>query len=247
MPPITLAQDKLKLFGDKWTERGGSLSRSKPQSSNELGWLFDAAVATALSTMLGGIPVKTAQRLRIEPAEPNSVETGEVFVVGGVRPQHFDVCYRPDGVRIAYDSKTLNDAKSVAKNYQNMVNDLAAEAMNIHSRFPTGVVGFIVGVPTPCLVQPQRSAMIGTLERISGRADADQPGQTAEAIALVVWDPDTGTIEPSIPDAGSPLRIEAFAPAVERAYVARFKGLPPHAEITAEAVETEDYEAPGEL
>jgi hypothetical protein len=247
MPPVVLPAEELKKFGDKWTELGGRLSRSRPQSSNELGWLMDGAVASSIAIMVGGVPVKAAQRLRIEPAEPNCVETGEVFVIGGVRPQHFDVCYRPDGIRIAYDSKTLNDTKSVAKNYQNMINDLATEATNVHSRFPLGVVGFIVGVPTPCLVQPQRNAMIGTLERISGRELTDSPDHIAEAASLVVWDPATGEVEPSIPDPGSPLRIERFAETLERAYVARYKGLPPHAEIGEEAVEAEEeaetYEA----
>jgi hypothetical protein len=185
--------------------------------------------------------------LKVEPTEPNCVETGEVFVIGGVRPQHFDVCYRPDGVRIAYDSKTLNDTKSVAKNYQNMVNDLATEATNVHTRFPLGVVGFIVAVPTPCLVQPQRSAMIGTLERISGRALVDMPNHIAEAVALVVWDPATGGVDPEVPSPDSPLRVEKFANTIESAYVARYKGLPPHADVGEGAVEaekeTEAYEA----
>ncbi len=247
MPAIALPPEQLKPFGDRWTERNGSLSRSKPESSSELGWVFDKAVATALGAMLGGIPIVAAQRLRVEPTSPNCVETGEVFVIGGVRPQHFDVCYRPDGVRIAYDSKTLNDTKSVAKNYQNMVNDLATEATNVHTRFPLGVVAFIVGVPTPCLVQPQRNAMIGTLERIGGRQLVSEPAHIAEAISLVAWDPGSGEIEPGIPPAGSPLRIERFSELVERAYVARYKGLPPHAEVTEEAVEAEEeaesYEA----
>jgi hypothetical protein len=240
MPPIVLSEADLKPFGDKWIELGKRLSRSKPYSSNELGWLIDGVVARATATMLGGIDIKVAQRLKIEPADSNCVETGEVFVIGGVRPQHFDVCYRPDGVRIAYDSKTLNDTKSVAKNYQNMINDLATEATNVHTRFPLGVVGFIVGVPKPCLVQPQRNAMIGTLERISGRLLIDMPNHIAEAIALVVWDPYTGEIDQSIPDPESLLRIEKFSDALGGAYLARYKGLPPHAEVGEEAVEAEE-------
>jgi hypothetical protein len=61
---IVLAEDQLNLFGDKWIELGGRLSRSRPQSSNELGWLIDGAVAAAIAGMLGGVAVKGAQRLR---------------------------------------------------------------------------------------------------------------------------------------------------------------------------------------
>jgi len=46
------------------------------------------------------------------------------------------VGYRPDGLRFAFDSKTLNDKKSIGKNWQNMINDLATEATTVHSRFP---------------------------------------------------------------------------------------------------------------
>ena len=52
------------------------------------------------------------------------VEVGPVRVIGGVRPQNFDVGYRPDAIRFAFDSKSLNDRESIGKNWQNMINDL---------------------------------------------------------------------------------------------------------------------------
>jgi hypothetical protein len=51
-----------------------------------------------------------------------------------------------------------------------MINDLATESTNVHTRFPYAVVAFMVVVPAPCLVAPQREALIGTLERLSGRS-----------------------------------------------------------------------------
>jgi hypothetical protein len=50
----------LAPFGAQWTTNGGALSRSSPYSSNDLGGEVDQAVAAALSTMLGGIPVVKA-------------------------------------------------------------------------------------------------------------------------------------------------------------------------------------------
>lgn len=65
------------------------------------------------------------------------MEVGPTRVIGGIRPQNFDVAYRPDGVRFAYDSKTLNSRNSLGKNYQNMLNDLGTEAATVHIRFPS--------------------------------------------------------------------------------------------------------------
>jgi hypothetical protein len=229
MPPVTVAQTDLALFGATWLSRGGSLSRTPPQSSSQLGNLFDAAVGSALATMLGGIPVVKPLATALTAPVADCVEVGPVRVIGGVRPQNFDVGYRPDGARFAFDSKTLNDAASLKKNWQNMINDLATEATTVHSRFPHAVVAFMVIVPLPCLVEPQRSAIIETLERLARRSSVEDPDYMAEAISLVVWNPDDGSIEADVPRPVSPLRLKNFSTYVEAAYVSRYKGLPPHA------------------
>ena len=242
MPPIQFTPDDLKRFGDKWQENGGALSRSKPESSLEFGELIDARVGQAFAQMLGGVPIVKPNANHLIPAQRDCVEVGPVRIVGGVRPQNFDVGYRPDGVRFAYDSKTLNDRKSVAKNYQNMINDLATEATTVHTRFPFAIVAFVVMIPAPCLVEPQNSALTGTLERLAGRVGVDEPNQLAEAIALVVWDPQTGAVLPDRPSPDSTVRIERFSESIERVYRSRYKGLPPHAEVGKEAEEAFDEE-----
>lgn len=212
----------------KWNENK-SLSRSPPYSSIELGQLFDKAVANAVAKMLGDIPIHEADRNALTPPEPNCVETGHVRVIGGVRPQNFDVCYRPDGLRFAFDSKTLNDSKSIGKNWQNMINDISTEATTVHTRFPYAVVAFIIVYPKPCVAENQRKATIETLERLARRVNVQNSMHMAAAISLVLWNPDDGTIDPKIPDPQSPLRLETFSQHVETAYVNRYKGLPPHA------------------
>jgi len=229
MPPLVISQAELAKFGIAWTANGGSLSRTPPQSSGELGRVFDMAVGTALAVMLGGVPITTPNANALTPAHPDCVEVGPVRIIGGVRPQNFDVGYRPDGVRFAFDSKTLNDSKSVGKNWQNMINDLATEATTVHSRFPHAVVAFMVVVPEPCLPEPQRSAMIETLERLARRQKVEDSDYMAEAISLIVWNPSDGSIHPDVPAPSSPLRVERFSLQVETAYVSRYKGLPPHA------------------
>src|SRR5713101_2348019 len=170
MPSIAIDQADLLRFGNTWINNGERLSRTPPQSSGELGRLFDTAVGKALAIMLGGIPIVSPNSNSLTPPQPDCVEVGNIRVIGGIRPQNFDVGYRPDGVRFAFDSKTLNDRKSVGKNYQNMINDLATEAATVHTRFPYAVVAFLVVIPTPCLAAPQRLALTRSLEVLNRRA-----------------------------------------------------------------------------
>ncbi len=83
--------------------------------------------------------------------------------------------------------------------------------------------------PEPCLGEPQRSAMVETLERLARRQKVEDADYIAEAISLVVWNPADGSLSESIPAPASSLRIEKFPLQVETAYVTRYKGLPPHA------------------
>ncbi len=87
----------------------------------------------------------------------------------------------------------------------------------------------MVIIPTPCLVEPQRAAIVETLERLARRVSVEDPDYMAEAISLVLWSPDDGSIDPAVPPLGSSVRIERFSSYVEAAYVNRYKGLPPHA------------------
>jgi hypothetical protein len=216
-------------FGQQWLANGGNLKRTPPYSSGQLGRIFDQAVASALATMLGVKSINITGNSLL-PAQPDVVEVGPVRIIGGVRPQNFDVGYRPDGVRFVFDSKTLNDKKSIPKNWQNMVNDLATEATTVHSRFPYAIVAFMVICPSPALAGTQQKALIETLERLSNRIAVDDPVFRAEAIALIVWNPDDGTISTDVPLQSSLLRLEKFAKQIEATYSARYKGLPPHAD-----------------
>lgn len=228
MPPLTLPLDALVPFGAQWTALGGNLSRSQPYSSLQLGDVFDQAIGASLSVLLGGVPMVVPNADSLIPSNPDCVEVGTFRVIGAVRPQNFDVGYRPDGVRFAHDTKTLNSTNSVTKNWQNMINDLATEATNVHSRFPHAVVTFVCAIPSPCIGPATLAAMIETLERLQRRVNVEDSLYMAEAISFVLWDPATGIIDPNLPDPASPLRIERFHEKVEPAYVSRYKGLPPH-------------------
>lgn len=226
MPALNLPTQEFVTFGQTWLAG----QRFSKKDGMDFGGLIDAAVGEAVAVMLGSVPIVTPNANHLQPSQADCVEVGPVRIVGGVRPQNFDVAYRPDGARIVFDSKTLNDNDSVGKNWQNMINDLATEATTVHSRFPSAVVGFIVAIPAPCLAPgPRTNAIIGTLTRLGGRQLVDEPNHRAEAMSLISWDPSTGRIDPELPHSSSPLRIEKFSEDIQRAYHDRFQGLPPHA------------------
>ena len=228
MPAISIDERALAQFGQSWMSAGGRLSRTPPHSSANLGRLFEKAVASCLATMLGELPIVPQTGRHLIPPSDDCVEIGDVRVIGGVRPQNFDVVYRPDGVRFAFDAKTLNGLDSVRKNWQNMVNDLSTEATTVHSRFPYAIVGFLVAIPSESLKGTQRTAIVETLERLARRVGVSDAVYMAEIIALVLWDPHTGEIDHDFPKRESILRIEKFSEKVESIYVNRYKGLPPH-------------------
>ncbi len=235
MPPLNIATDDLKRWGQLWLgdsnpETGQSKNSrcfDRQQSVNFASFI-DIEFAKSLAAMLGGIPITRANGIALTPPVSDCVEVGSVRVIGGIRPQNFDAAYRPDGPRVVFDSKTLNDFKSVGKNWQNMVNDLATEAATVHTRFPYALVAFIVVVPKPTLGRKQESDIIRTLERLGSRKDVLDQAHLAEALSLIIWHPETGEIDPLVPSKDSNLRIEKFSHSLYPHYVNRYKGLPPH-------------------
>lgn len=235
MPPLRLSAEDFQRWGALWlgeanpeTGQAKAAASFDRQQSVNFASFIDEAFANALATMLGGLPVERARSDLLVPPVPDCVEIGAVRIIGGIRPQNFDVAYRPDGVRVAFDSKTLNDLKSVGKNWQNMVNDLATEAATVHTRFPYAVVVFMVVIPRPALGLKQETDLVRTLERLGSRRDVLDQLHLAEAIALVAWDPKTGELDAITPASSSNLRVEKLPGTLYQHYLSRYKGLPPH-------------------
>jgi len=242
MPNIEIRQGDLRPWGNKWRVNNAF---SKKEGM-DFGTVFDNQVGKALATMLGGLDIICPSQTELLPKEPDVVEVGPVRIIGGIRPQNYDVGYRPDGVRFLFDSKTLNDVKSIRKNFQNMVNDLATEATTAHMRFPHAVVAFMVIIPDPCFVENLRSRFTRMLERLVGRCSPTDDYHKAEAVSLVLWNPVDCTIVDEWPPKNSLLRIENFSQQIQAQYFERYDGLPPHdkpsraQKITLEATSQED-------
>ena len=235
IPSLSLDCDMLREWGKIWMgERGSKGGPKKPncfdkKQSMDFGKAVDPVVAKCIADMLGGIPVVSpSSRNKLLPPHDDCVEIGDTRVVGGVRTQNYDIMYRPDGVRIAYDSKTLNDFGSMQKNWHNMINDLASEATTVHTRFPYALALFFVLIPKDVFSGNQTGEIIRTLERLNGRTSIREEDYKAESIALVIWDPHTGQVDAHIPNINSSLRIEKFTVRIEKMYYDRYAGLPPH-------------------
>ena len=242
MPPIHIGSEALAPWAEKWL-----ISRAfNKKEGMDFGSVFDAEVGKALAAMLGKVEIIVPNQNELMPKKCNAVEVGPVRVVGGIRPQNYDVGYRPDGVRFVFDSKTLNDVGSVGKNFQNMVNDLGTEATTVHVRFPYAVVAFMVVIPTPCFAGATRIRFTRVLERLVGRDSPIGEAHKAEALSLVLWKPEEAAIDPDWPERDSPLRIERFSTLVQTQYKVRYDGMPPHHQASRdqrEALdENEEYE-----
>ncbi|MBQ6207447.1 MAG: hypothetical protein IJK52_10235 [Oscillospiraceae bacterium] len=235
IPLLSFDKDLLSYWGKIWLgsvdSNGGT---KKPdcfdkKQGMDFGKAIDPIVAQTFATMLGDIPVVSPMsRNKLLPPQDDCVEIGDTRLVGGIRTQNYDIMYRPDGVRIAYDSKTLNDRGSIGKNWHNMINDLASEATTVHTRFPYALALFLVLIPKDIFVGKQTGEIIQTLERLNGRVNIREEDYRAESIALVIWDPHTGEVDGDLPDAHSSLRLEKYAERIERMYCNRYAGLPPH-------------------
>lgn len=241
MPAVKIKESELKKWGELWladhipdSDKAKQPERFTRKQSVQFASFIDEAVANSVRKMLGDIPMVRSGGKLLRPEADDVVEWGAVRIVGGVRPQNFDVAYRPDGPRIAFDSKTLNDKKSIGKNWQNMINDLATEAATVHTRFPYAVVGLMVILPRPALEEKQEADIIRTLERLGSRVEVVDQTHLAEVISLVVWDPKSGEIDPDTPNQSSTLRYEKFSETMYPRYVNRYKGLPPHDELKEE-------------
>lgn len=214
--------------------------------SMTFGLVFDRAFGKAVAAMLGNAVVEVSGD-NLQAPTADCMEVGKTRIVGGIRPQNYDAAYRPDGPRIVFDSKTLNERKSVGKNWQNMINDLSTEATTVHTRFPMCIVAFIVAVPRPALDPAQERDIIRTLTRLGTRRGELDQHHLAEAIGFVVWNPEDGTVDPNVPPVASGLRLEHMHTLIEKAYLARYANLPPHQETAVEDTpETYDDEDGGE-
>ena len=192
------------------------------------------------------------RQLSLELPGIGNVIVGERMVGGALRTVNADVSeiHPTDGLRLAVEIKPVNLA--VGRAIWNRFGDIRTFAVNLHLKFPFAVIGGVLAIPsyewaatrlqTPPtqdvdeaellplgqdLIKKPTEALvrkaIARLVRAGGRRTEGDAPHLLEAIAVIFYDPDTASLSPDIPPAGSRLRWEEFVSDLARAYEARFE------------------------
>ncbi len=155
---------------------------------------------------------------------------GERKVSGALSEPQVDVSemHPLDGLRLAVELKPINLA--VGRAIWNRFGDIRAVAVNLHLKFPFAVVGGVLAIPTyeedPGPTRKPTTHLIeravNRLARAGGRRTEGDAPHLLEGVGVVVYDPDTGALQPDPPPPGSGLRWDEFVDALVSAYQARF-------------------------
>lgn len=165
----------------------------------------------------------------------DGVIAGERTVGGGLRSVKADVSEvtETDGLKLAVEIKPVHLA--VGRAIWNRFGDIRTFAVNIHLKFPFAVVGGVLTMPTTERVRSGRDdewkstthlieRAIGRFIRAGGRHTEGDAGHLIEGIAVVVFDRQTGLLEPDLPPTGSGLRWAEFVDTLRDTYTTRFDG-----------------------
>lgn len=171
--------------------------------------------------------------LRVRLPQLNGV-AGETTVAGALRSADADVAesHPLDGLRLAIELKPINAA--VGRAIWNRFGDIRAFAVNIHLKFPFAVVGGVLVFPSwewatsrtrgrykkPTTHLVERA--VARLQRAGGRLKESDAPHLMEGVWVLLYDPDTKTIDPAVPPPGARLRFEEFIEDLVEAYRARF-------------------------
>src|SRR5579883_915276 len=180
------------------------------------------------------------------------IRTGEHPVSGALRVVNADLSefHLLDGLRLAVEIKPVNLA--VGRAIWNRFGDIRTFGVNLHLKFPFAVIGGVLTFPTyeigkvtkkrPDGRKPTEHLIQRAVKRITragGRETEGDAPHLLEAIGVVVYDPGTGKIHPTLPPPGSTLRWNEFVEGLARAYESRFEGQEEAAETAIDAMASE--------
>jgi hypothetical protein len=175
-----------------------------------------------------------ALRSALVAEEPNmqGIICGERDVSGALRIVKADLSetHQLDGLRLAVELKPVNLA--VGRAIWNRFGDIRTFAVNLHLKFPFAVVGGVLAIPTyeesSGDTPVRRSTVhlitraVDRLARAGGRRTEGDAPHLLEGVGVIVYDPDSGQLDPDLPAAGRGLRWDEFVSSLAAAYRARF-------------------------
>lgn len=185
------------------------------------------AAQVRLSSALGrALLAELRQRL---PDGLKDALAGERMVSGALRAAKADVSemHALDGLRLAVELKPVNLA--VGRAIWNRFGDIRTFAVNLHLKFPFAVVGGVLVIPTSEETASGRKSTrhlilraVNRLVRAGGRRTEGDATHLLEGIAVVVYDPQSGRLDPALPSQNTGLRWTEFVETLANAYNTRF-------------------------
>jgi hypothetical protein len=158
---------------------------------------------------------------------------GERPVAGALRTMNSDVTDSTefDGLRLAIEIKPVNLA--VGRAIWNRFGDIRTFAVNMHLKFPFAVIGGVLAIPTYEMTtrkaglhkkdtRPLINRAVLRLARAGGRIKESDAPHLMEGVWVLVYDPETATLDPNVPPPGNHLRLDEFIDDLAKAYDARF-------------------------
>jgi hypothetical protein len=173
-------------------------------------------------------------RVRLGPKSLASAVAGETDVGGGLRTAKSDVTEfdRIDGVRLAVELKPVHLA--IGRAVWNRLGDVRVFAVNLHLKFPFAVVAGVLSVPTEERAisgyDTTWKSTVHIIEKLSGRLaraasrdlDSDPP-HLLEAATVIVFDPRTKRLHPTLPEPGLGIRWDECVDRLAEIYQLRFE------------------------
>jgi hypothetical protein len=159
---------------------------------------------------------------------------GETPVAGALRTMNSDVTalHPLDGLRLAIEIKPVNLA--VGRAIWSRFGDIRAFAVNVHLKFPFAIVGGVLAIPTYEIAKKKDGTEVKRdvthlinravlrLNRAGGRLRESDAAHLLEGVWVLVYDPDTATLDTSVPPPGFHLTLNEFLDDLTKAFEARY-------------------------
>jgi hypothetical protein len=196
--PPTL-EEYVQEFCDAPMERG---------AVNRLSKMLARVIGAQLESMLPNVDLKVGPR----------------SLGGTKRRHHLDafVANAEHGLQLGVDVKGLNSGESVGKNWNNRIGDLHELATNHHSTSRKTVLGGVLAIPREGITPATMANIQRAMANLGGRRAIADAQNLLECACLIVISKEERRILDSIPESGSPLRIEIFAPTMAKIFKERW-------------------------
>lgn len=180
---------------------GDAIIATGPMPDDTVSQATKKRYSEVLSSHLANELAAELRRIGFKNVKPLAGGPGERTFQGGLGPKKVDVSYSDEqnGLMLAISIKSIC-FQPYGKNLKNRFGDLLTEAITLHLRFPYSVVCMLFAFPIASHKDVTKLRLISTFARamklfatVSGRRDYTDPGEKFENVAMLLFEPFTGT------------------------------------------------------